>query len=235
MGIPDEPFWAPTEVVDAYRAMARGRCREQRQRWEETLDELSTEERAAWDAAWAGTGLKGWEEALPVFEQGEEMATRQAMVKVLAAVIERFPGLVAGAADLTGNTGVKLPDGVGTQTAESHGGRQLYYGIREHAMGAALVGMAQHGGILPLGGTFFAFLDYIASPCGSPPCPTPRPCSCSATTRSVSGRTARPTSRSSSRHRSARCPSCRSSAPRRQRTATAGGPLSTSTVQPCSC
>ena len=164
MGIPDEPFWAPTEVVDGYRAMARARCREQRQRWEETLDELSTEERAAWDAAWAGTGLKGWEEALPAFEQGEEMATRQAMVKVLAAVIERFPGLVAGAADLTGNTGVKLPDAVGTQTAESHGGRQLYYGIREHAMGAALVGMARHGGILPLGGTFFAFLDYMREP-----------------------------------------------------------------------
>ena len=92
------------------------------------------------------------------------MATRQAMVKVLAAVIDRFPGLVAGAADLTGNTGVKLPDAVGRQTAESHGGRQLYYGIREHAMGAALVGMARHGGILPLGGTFFAFLDYIREP-----------------------------------------------------------------------
>ena len=164
MGIPDEPFWAPSEVVDAYRSMARARCREQRQRWEETLDGLGTEERAAWDAAWGATGLKGWEEALPVFEQGEKMATRQAMVKVLAAVLDQFPGLVAGAADLTGNTGVKLPDDAGTQTAASPGGRQLYYGIREHAMGAALVGMARHGGILPLGGTFFAFLDYMREP-----------------------------------------------------------------------
>ena len=164
MGIPDEPFWAPSEVVDAYRAMARARCRDQRQRWEEALDGLSTDERAAWEAALGATGLKGWEEALPVFEQGEELATRQAMVKVLAAVLDHFPGLVAGAADLTGNTGVKLPDDAGRQTAESPGGRQIYYGIREHAMGAALVGMARHGGILPLGGTFFAFLDYMREP-----------------------------------------------------------------------
>ena len=57
-----------------------------------------------------------------------------------------------------------MPDAAGTQTAESPGGRQLYYGIREHAMGAALVGMARHGGILPLGGTFFAFLDYMREP-----------------------------------------------------------------------
>jgi len=67
-------------------------------------------------------------------------------------------------ADLTGNTGVKLPDDVGVQTAESPGGRQLYYGTREHAMGASLVGMAKHGGILPIGGTFFVFLDYMREP-----------------------------------------------------------------------
>ena len=70
---------------------------------------------------------------------------------------------MSGAADLTGNTGTKLPDAA-QQTAETPGGRQLYYGVREHAMGAAMVGMARHGGILPVGGTFFVFLDYMRPP-----------------------------------------------------------------------
>ncbi len=164
MGIPDEPFWAPPETVAAYREATRQRCREDYQRWSASLESMDAEERAAWDAAWGATGLKGWDEALPTFEQGEKLATRQAMAKVLAAMLPHFPGIISGAADLTGNTGVKLPADAGQQTAESPGGRQLYYGIREHAMGASLVGMARHGGILPLGGTFFAFLDYMREP-----------------------------------------------------------------------
>ena len=91
----------------------------------------------------SGTGTKGWEDALPTFEQGEEIATRQAMAKVLGAVPRpTSPGIVSGAADLTGNTGVKLPDDAGQQTAENPGGRQVYYGIREHAHGR---GARRHG------------------------------------------------------------------------------------------
>jgi transketolase len=163
MGIPDEPFWSPPELVAAYRAAATERCAEDRARWAESLDGLDSEERAAWDAAWNGTGIKGWEQALPTFEQGEKIATRQAIGKVLGACVPTFPGLVSGAADLTGNTGTKLPDAV-IQSADKPGGRQIYYGIREHAMGAALVGMARHGGIVPVGGTFFVFLDYMREP-----------------------------------------------------------------------
>ncbi len=163
MGIPDEPFWSPPELVAAYRAAAAERCAEDRARWAESLDGLDSEERAAWDAAWDGTGIKGWEQALPTFEQGEKIATRQAIAKVLGACVPTFPGLVSGAADLTGNTGTKLPDAV-IQSADTPGGRQIYYGIREHAMGAALVGMARHGGIVPVGGTFFVFLDYMREP-----------------------------------------------------------------------
>ena len=163
MGIPDEPFWSPAEVVDSYRTAASARPR--------PPPPLGGRPRGAGVGGAGGVGRgmgrpgnKGWEEALPTFEQGEEIATRQAMVKVLGAEIDHFPGLVSGAADLTGNTGVKLPDDAGVQTAESIGGRQLHYGIREHAMGAAIVGMAKHGGILPLSGTFFAFLDYMREP-----------------------------------------------------------------------
>ena len=164
MGIPDEPFWSPPDLVQTYRWVTAGRGAAQRARWLEALDALDAEERAAWDAAWSGTGTKGWEDALPSFALGEELATRQAMVKVLDASFPYFPGIVSGAADLTGNTGVKLPDDAGQQSAENPGGRQVYYGIREHAMGAAGVGMAMHGGVLPLTGTFFVFLDYMRPP-----------------------------------------------------------------------
>jgi transketolase len=160
MGIPDVPFWSPPAVVEAYRAAAAERCAERRARWVESLDGLDSDERAAWDAAWNGTGIKGWEQSLPTFEQGEKIATRQAIAKVLGACVPTFPGLISGAADLTGNTGTKLPDAE-IQSRGSPGGRQVHYGIREHGMGATLVGMARHGGIVPVGGTFFVFLDYM--------------------------------------------------------------------------
>ncbi len=164
MGIPDQSFWAPEEVVATYRDTARQRVRDDKAAWVEAFDALDGEVRAAWDAAWNGTGLKGWEDLLPTFKQGEEVATRQAMAKILGAVFDSFPGMVSGAADLTGNTGVKLSADAGHQTAENPGGRQVYYGIREHGMGTAAVGMAMHGGILPFTGTFFVFLDYMRPP-----------------------------------------------------------------------
>ncbi len=163
LGIPDEPFWTPLDVVAAYREMAGERCAGDYERWQKTLEAAEPNERSAWDAAWHATGTEGWEASLPTFEQGEEVATRQAIGKVLARCSESFPGLVSGAADLTGNTGTKLPDAV-QQTAETPGGRQVYFGVREHGMGTAMVGMARHGGILPVGGTFFVFLDYMRPP-----------------------------------------------------------------------
>ena len=112
---------------------------------------------------WASTGIAGWENALPVFEQGESIATRVAIEKAFNASLSGVPGLVAGAADLTGNTGTKLAGQVAASPADP-AGRQVYYGIREHAMGSAMVGMALHGGVLPAGGTFFVFLDYMRPP-----------------------------------------------------------------------
>jgi transketolase len=158
MGIPDEPFWAPPDIVSAYRAHAASRGVEARQQWEKRLAEWPGD-RAAWEACWAGTGLNGWDASLPTWERGENLATRQAMAKVLTACRDSVPGIISGAADLTGNTGTKV-DGAIQQTADHPEGRQVYYGIREHGMGAALVGMAAHGGVVPLGGTFFVFSDY---------------------------------------------------------------------------
>ena len=74
-----------------------------------------------------------------------------------------LPGLVSGSAGLTGNTGAKVASFSG-QSAQNLDGRQMYYGIREHGMGSAMVGMALHGGVLPVGGTFFVFVDYMRPP-----------------------------------------------------------------------
>jgi transketolase len=159
LGIPDEPFHAPDELVAAYREHAGARGREERAKWQARFDGW-TGDRVAWDACWAGTGIAGWDAALPRFELGEKVATRQAVQKAIDASLATVPGVIAGAADLTGNTGVKLA-GQDRQSPEHPDGRQVYYGIREHGMGAALVGMGAHGGVLPLGGTFFVFSDYL--------------------------------------------------------------------------
>ena len=77
----------------------------------------------------------------------------------LNAAVASVPGLVAGGADLTGNTGTKIDDAE-VLTSASPAGRQLYFGVREHGMAAVMNGMALHGGIVPVGGTFLVFSDY---------------------------------------------------------------------------
>lgn len=161
MGIPDEPFWSPATVVDAYRAHAAGRGAASHDSWRERNTDLTTS--PEWTASWAQTGVDEWDAGLPTYQLGTKVATRKAINAAFDATVGRIPGLVAGSADLTGNTGTKLA-GQTTNSASAPGGRQIAYGVREHGMGAAMVGMALHGGILPVGGTFFVFLDYMRPP-----------------------------------------------------------------------
>jgi transketolase len=159
---PDEEFYLPPEVVQMYRE-AGARSAGTRKAWYERLEAqlpVGSPERERWDTQWAGKALPGYEKLLPVWEPGEKLATRAALKSCLNAVISEVPGLVAGGADLTGNTGTAL-DGVARQGKEHPEGRQLAFGVREHAMGGAMVGMARHGGLLPVGGTFFVFSDYM--------------------------------------------------------------------------
>jgi transketolase len=155
---PDETFHVPDEVLDFYRDAGR-RGGAARQEWEQRLAAWDGD-RAAFDACLQGVGLPGWEAKLPDFEVGEKIATRVASGKVLNAIADVVPGLVAGGADLTSNTGTELK-GSTPMSAEHPEGRQLYFGIREHGMGSAMNGMALHGGVLPVGGTFLVFSDYM--------------------------------------------------------------------------
>ncbi|HZM31600.1 MAG TPA: transketolase [Acidimicrobiales bacterium] len=155
---PDETFWVPDDVLELYRGAGR-RSREDREAWEKRLAGYEGD-REAYEACINQRGLPGWEEALPTWEPGEKLATRKASGKVIQAIADKVPGLVGGGADLTGNTGTTIEDH-GVLTADNPGGRQIYFGVREHGMGGAMNGMSAHGGIIPVGGTFFVFSDYM--------------------------------------------------------------------------
>ncbi|MCY4134373.1 MAG: transketolase [bacterium] len=159
MGLPaDESFYVPAGVADAYRASGR-RSAPERTAWQERVDALGPQ-RSEYEACLAGRGLPGWENKLPSWPAGESVATRKASSACLNAMADAVPGLVAGGADLTGNTGTNLSDTEPLNSAHP-AGRQLYFGIREHAMGALLNGAALHGGLVPVGGTFLVFSDYM--------------------------------------------------------------------------
>jgi transketolase len=157
MGLPDEPFHVPDDVLSLYRA-AGERGRGDREDWEKRLAAFAGE-RAALDCCLDAEGLPGWEQALPTFGLDDTLATRQASGKVLQALLDSVPGLVGGGADLTGNTGTAISD-AGVMSADEPGGRQIFFGVREHGMAAIMNGMALHGGLLPVGGTFLVFSDY---------------------------------------------------------------------------
>jgi len=160
LGLPaDRSFYVPDDVLELYRAtIPRGQ--RHRQAWEQRLDAWRGD-RSLWDAVHKGTGIPGWESKLPFFSPDDEpIATRAAIKVCLDATAEVIPSLLPGSADLTGNTGVLLAAGT-AQEAESPAGDQVHYGIREHGMGGIMTGMAAHGGVLPVGGTFFVFSDYM--------------------------------------------------------------------------
>jgi transketolase len=158
LGMPDEPFWDPTDVLEHMQS-AGTRNREVRLEWERTR-ETWTGDRSALDSVLAGTPLPGWIDAIPRWEPGESIATRNAGKKILNALLPYVPALMGGGADLTGNCGVEI-DAAEPFSVTNRLGRQIHFGIREHAMGAVMNGMAAHGGILPFGGTFFIFSDYM--------------------------------------------------------------------------
>ena len=159
LGLPtDQAFWVPDEVREFYgQEVTRGAM--QHAEWTGRFEAWGGD-RARWEAAQAGHGLPGWSDDLPPFEAGTQLATRRALNQCIDATAGRIPGLIAGSADLTDNNGVKVK-GAEIQSRESPGGIQVHYGIREHGMGSVMNGMAEHGGVLPLGGTLFVFTDYM--------------------------------------------------------------------------
>ena len=162
MGLPtDQQFSVPDDVLALYRsAGTRGGAK--LAEWTERVSVLRSREANIVDdfeACVEARGLDGWEAKLPSWPVGTESATREACKDALDAILDVVPGLVGGGADLTGNTGTAMPDAGVIDTAK-FGGRQVHFGVREHGMGAVMNGMAVSG-LMPLGGTFFVFSDYM--------------------------------------------------------------------------
>ncbi len=174
----DAQVLIPREALAHFR-LARERGREAEAAWDarfaaygREFPELAEELRLGM----AGALPEGWEAALPRFPaDAKGMASRVASGKVLNAVAPRIPLLVGGSADLNPSTNTALPgmgdfqppsfipsDGQGAAGGEwGYGGRNIHFGVREHAMAAAMNGMAAHGGTIPFGATFLTFSDYL--------------------------------------------------------------------------
>jgi transketolase len=108
-----------------------------------------------------GTFPENWDSGLPSFSPSEgAISTRDASGKVMNAIAATLPGFVGGSADLAGSNRTTLK-GLGDLGFGDNRGRNIHFGVREHAMAAMVNGMALHGGLIPFGATFFNFSDYM--------------------------------------------------------------------------
>jgi len=163
---PEKSFNVPTEVEEYYKAKGeRGITTEQK--WNDLFAAYKAkfpELAAEYELSASGKLPEGWKDKLPVFKASDpKMATRQASGKVLNAIAASFPNLIGGAADLSPSTETNLKE-YDSFTSENRNGRNFHFGIREHAMGSAMNGMALTKGVVPFGATFLMFSEYMRPP-----------------------------------------------------------------------
>jgi transketolase len=163
LGWRHEPFSVPGDVLDTWRRIG-GQSRSERSAWQARHDVLDEATREEFDRVIAGDLPAGWHDALlalkrKIAEDQPKIATRQASKNTLDALSPAIPELVGGSADLTGSNLTKA-NGVKPVTADDASGSYIFYGVREHVMGAVMNGIALHGGFIPFGGTFLVFTDY---------------------------------------------------------------------------
>lgn len=164
LGWPDlPPFSVPADVQTHFRqAIPRGGALETEwngmlERYSEKYPDLSYQLRSMMD----GVPLENWDSGLPSFSPSEgSMATREASGKVMNAIAAALPAFLGGSADLAGSNRTTLK-GLGDLGFGDNHGRNIHFGVREHAMAAIVNGMALHGGLIPFGATFFTFSDYM--------------------------------------------------------------------------
>ncbi len=159
LGIPDQEFWFPEPAIKEFRkSVARGESWEGE--WKQLLSAYSTafpEESGEFEKIMAGTWSVDWLHKLPDFSGS--ISTRQANGEVVKCLADYLPTLLTGSADLSENVFTVQP-GKGTNQADTPGGRNIAFGVREHAMAATLNGITLHGGCVAAGGTFLIFSDY---------------------------------------------------------------------------
>lgn len=169
LGIPQEDFYFPVEV-ESHLKMLSARSNSLRKDWDADFEEWKRTNPSRVELLnrfESGQLPKGWDETLPVFSSDKEVATRKASGELINHFAKTMPELFGGSADLAESNNTMI-DGGGAflpATSQLKGaspyGRNIFFGIREHAMGAILNGMALHGGLRPYAGTFLVFSDYM--------------------------------------------------------------------------
>ena len=159
---PDQYFVVPDEVLNYYREAGKKGIDKEKdwnvlyKSYKEKYTELANE----YELLANGKLPEGWKQNLPVFKAGQEMATRKASGKVLNAIADYLPNLIGGSADLAPSTDTYL-EKYKSFSAENYDGRNFHFGVREHAMGAILNGLALNKYFIPYGATFLIFSDYM--------------------------------------------------------------------------
>jgi transketolase len=158
----DKEFYVPDEALAHFReAIARGEQLEKDwQRLVEKYQQQYPDLAQQWRTTMSGELPADWESHLPKFENAKPMATRAASGEVINALAPYLPNLIGGSADLGVSNNTDIKDG-GHFEADNYAGRILHFGVREHAMGSTLTGMSLNGGLIPFGGTFMTFSDYM--------------------------------------------------------------------------
>jgi transketolase len=158
----DKQFYIPDEALTHFReAIQRGEQFEAE--WHElveTYEQQHPEEAKTFRTTMSGELPEGWEDHLPKFEDAKSVATRVASGEVINALAPVMPMLIGGSADLGVSNNTDIKEG-GSFEAGTYEGRILHFGVREHAMGSTMTGISLNGGLIPFGGTFLTFSDYM--------------------------------------------------------------------------
>lgn len=165
MGWPHEDFYVPAEVTEFF-AQRKEQLKADADAWKAQFEAWSKEYpelRKAWDDAFSLAVPADLESLLPTFEEGEKVATRNAAGKALQELAKALPYLAGGSADLHPSTKTYI-EGGDAVTASNYAGRNIHFGVREHAMGSMLNGMQLYGGLRVFGSTFLVFADYMRPP-----------------------------------------------------------------------
>jgi transketolase len=161
----EELFYVPDEALKNFRkAIDRGARQENE--WNAKFEAYAKEHRelaVAWRAWYSGQLPEGWQTAMPVFPTDKPMATREASGKALNAFAQALPMLIGGSADLRPSNNTFL-EGMGEFQPGNYSGRNFHFGVREHAMGSVMNGIALTRPLIPFGGTFMVFYDYMRPP-----------------------------------------------------------------------
>lgn len=159
----EEDFHVPSEVYDHFKTAVKDAGQKKEAAWNELFEQYEKEypELAAQlKLAIEGKLPENWDQEVPVYEAGSSLASRASSGEVLNGIAKQVPFFIGGSADLAGSNKTTIKD-TSDFGRENYAGRNIWFGVREFAMGAALNGMALHGGLRVFGGTFFVFSDYL--------------------------------------------------------------------------